>query len=67
MFEIFFDMTEDAILAELKAKYADDEEALETIARAEIDLEYMNSDRYKGTQTPKQHLLELAGFLETWH
>lgn len=60
-------MNEDSILAELRAKYADDEEALETIDRAEIDLKYMNSDRYKGTQTPKQHLLELASFLETWH
>ena len=67
MIEKYVNMTEDAILAELKAKYADDEEALEVIARAEIDLKYMNSDRYKGTQTPKQHLLELAGFLETWH
>ena len=67
MIEKYVNMTEDAILAELRAKYADDEEALETIDRAEIDLKYMNSDRYKGTQTPKQHLLELAGFLETWH
>jgi len=67
MIEKYVNMTEDAILAELKAKYADDEETLETIARAEIDLKYMNSDRYKGIQTPKQHLLELAGFLETWH
>ena len=41
MIEKYVNMTEDAILAELKAKYADDEEALEVIARAEIDLEYM--------------------------
>ena len=67
MIEKYVNMTEDAILAELKAKYADDEEALEVIARAEIDLEYMNSDRYNGTQTPKQHLMELVGFLEMWH
>ncbi len=67
MIEKYVNMNEDSILAELRAKYADDEEALETIDRAEIDLKYMNSDRYKGTQTPKQHLLELAGFLETWH
>jgi len=43
MIEKYVNMTEDAILAELKAKYADDEETLETIARAEIDLKYMNS------------------------
>lgn len=67
MIEKYVNMTEDAILAELKTKYVDDEEALEAIARAEIDLKYMNSDRYKGTQTPKQHLLELVGFLKTWH
>lgn len=59
-------MTEAEILKELRAEYADDEEAIEQIDRAESDLDYMKSDRYKGNQTPRQHLMELIGFLKTW-
>lgn len=67
MIKKYVDMAESEILAELKAKYADNEEAIEAIARAEIDLAYLSSDRYEGVKTPKQHLLELARFLEVWY
>lgn len=63
----YLNMNEDEILANLKEMYSNDEDALDYITRTEIDLEYMNSDRYNGTQTPKQHLLELAAFLMTWY
>ena len=67
MTEKHFNLSNEAILAKLKAQYANDEDALEYIARTEIDLEYMCGSQYKGTQTARQHLLELVSFLENWH
>ena len=58
-------MTEEEILAALLEKYADDEDAIETIKRTEQELPYLRSRR-EG-QTPMQHIMSLVGFLETWH
>lgn len=63
----FFDMSAEEVIAELKRQYADDEEALEVIARSEADLEYVKSEKFKGSQTPEQYILGLADFLFTWY
>lgn len=59
-------MTEAEILKALRVEFADDEEAIEQIDRVESDLDYMKSDMYNGNQTPRQHIMELVGFLKMW-
>lgn len=57
MTENYLDMSESELLARLKVQFSADDDALEIINRAEADLEYINSDKYKGMRTPKQVLL----------
>ena len=60
-------LTADEIISQLEEQYKDDEEAIESIERAKINIAYIRSQKdYKG-QTPKECALELAGNLSYWH
>lgn len=63
----YLHMTADEIILSLENQYQDNEEALEDIARAKLNIDYIKSQKdYKG-QTPEQCALELAGSLEYWN
>ena len=66
-FEQYKAMSAEQMLEVLKQKYYDDPDAMEIIFHAEKDLSYIQSELYRGTQTPQQYMLHLAAFLYDWY
>jgi len=58
------------IIIELESRYSDDEDAMEVIAKAKEDIEYIEEKEKAGNYTGQSSISkaqELVGFLEEWY